>query len=52
MYQMWTIVIDDPGHLSVCLLCCLTRLRCANTAERIEVLLGVAETLGDPETSY
>jgi len=27
--------------LSVCLLLCLTRLRCANTAERIEVLLGL-----------
>jgi len=42
MHEMQTIVIDDSGHLSVC----ITWLCCANTAERIEVLLGV-ETL-DP----
>jgi len=38
---MRTIAIDDPG---VCQF--ITRLRCAKTAERIDVLFGV-ETPGD-----
>jgi len=42
MHEMQTTAIDDPGRLS----CGFTRLRCANTAERIEVLLGV-DTLGN-----
>jgi len=50
MHKTRTIAIDDPGRLSVCLLCGFTRLRCANTAERIGVLLGV-ETLGDPRNT-
>jgi len=45
MHQMWTIAIDDFGVcLSVCL--SITRLRCANTAERREDLFEM-ET-GDP----
>jgi len=43
MHQMQTIAINDPGRLSVS----VTRLHCANTAERIEVLLG-AEPSGHP----
>jgi len=39
---MWTIAVDDPG---VCMY--VRRLRCANVANRIEVLLGV-ETFEDP----
>jgi len=44
MRKMWTIATDDPG---VCLSHSFTRFRCANTAEGIEVFLGV-ETLGHP----
>jgi len=44
MYQMRTIAIDDPGRLS----CSFMRLRCANAAGRIEILLGV-EIPGGPE---
>jgi len=51
MLEMRTIVIDDLGRLSVYLSCVSTRLRCANTAVRIEILLEV-ETLGDPGTLY
>jgi len=47
MHEMRTIAIDDPGRLSVSLPRGFIQLRCANTAERIEVLLRV-ETLGDP----
>jgi len=48
--RMRTIAIDDRGCFSVCKSVRLsvtrfTRFRCVNTAERIEVLLGV-ETLG------
>jgi len=39
-----TIATDDPAR-QICL--SATRLRCANTAERIEVLFGV-KTLGGP----
>jgi len=46
MHQLRTIAIDDPGRLFVCLPRGFTRLRCANTAELIEVLPRV-ETLGD-----
>jgi len=46
MHETRTIAIDDPGRLSTCMSHGFTRLRCANTAERIEVLL-VVETLGD-----
>jgi len=46
MYDMWTIATGDPRRLPVCLSRGFTRLRCANTAERIEVLFGV-ETLED-----
>jgi len=49
MHQMWTIVNYDAGSLSVARLHA-TRLCCANTAERIRVLLGM-ETLGEPSTS-
>jgi len=41
MHEMWSIAIDDPERLSV------TRLRYANTAEWIDVLLGV-EPFVDP----
>jgi len=41
MREVRTTAIDDPGRLSVCLSRAFTRHRCANTAERIEVLLGV-----------
>jgi len=44
MQEMRTIAIDDPG---VCQ--SVTRLRCANTTERIEVLFGVV-TLAYPKT--
>jgi len=49
MNEIRTTAIYDPGRLSVCLSRSghFTRLRCANMAKRIEVLLGV-ETLGDP----
>jgi len=52
MHEMRTIVIDDPGR-GVCQSVSLSvmRLRCANTAERIEVLLWV-ENLGDPMGHY
>jgi len=36
MHEMRTIVIDDPGVCQSVIL-----LHCTNTAERIEVLLGV-----------
>jgi len=42
---MWPIATDDPVARSVCL--SVTRLRCAKTAKKMEVLFGV-ETLGDP----
>jgi len=41
----WPIAVDDPGCQSVSLMW----LHCANTAERIEVQLGL-ETLGDQGT--
>jgi len=47
MYVMRTIEIDDPGHLPFCVSRGFTRLRCANTAEQIEVLLR-SDNLGDP----
>jgi len=47
MHEVRTIAIDGPGRLSVYLPGGFTRLRCANMAERIEVLLGV-ETLAEP----
>jgi len=48
MHKMsWTIAIDDPECLSVCMLCGFMWLHCANTPERIKVLL-VMETFGDP----
>jgi len=40
---MRTITIDDPGRQSVSL--SVTRLRCVNMAERIEVLLGVPRNI-------
>jgi len=43
LHRVQTIAICDPVHLS----CGFMQLYCANTAERIEVLLGV-EMLGDP----
>jgi len=48
MHKMRTIAIDER-RLFVCLSCGFTRLRCANTAEWIEVLLGV-ETFLDPRS--
>jgi len=45
MNEMHTIVFDDPRRLSV------MQLRCANMAERIEVLLGM-ETFGTEGTLY
>jgi len=42
MHDMHTIAIDDPVAWAS-----VTRLHCANTTERIEVLFGV-ETLGHP----
>jgi len=42
---MRRIATDDP--VAWCISLSVTRLRCAKTAERIEVLFGVA-TFGDP----
>jgi len=47
MHEMRPIATDNPGHLSVCLFRGFMWPRCANIAERIDVLLGV-ETFGDP----
>jgi len=49
MHETRTIAIDNPGRLLVCKFVSLsiTRLRCANMSEQIEVLLQV-ETLKDP----
>jgi len=44
MHEMMTIASDDPG-VSQFVSRCFMRLRCAKTAERIEVLFEV-ETLG------
>jgi len=46
MREMQTIVVSVPAHLSVRLSLCVMRFRCANTAGRIDVQLGV-EALGD-----
>jgi len=51
MYAMRTTAIDDRGVcLSICLHRSVTRLHCANAAERIKILLCV-ETLGDPRNT-
>jgi len=42
MYEMWTIATGDP--VAWCVSLTATRVRCAKTAERIEVLF-VAATL-------
>jgi len=48
VHEVQAVAIDDPGRLSVYL---YTRLRYANTAERIEVLFGV-KTPGAEGTLY
>jgi len=49
MHDLFTIAIDDPIVCqSVCVSCDFTRLRCANTAKRIEMLFEV-DSLGHTE---
>jgi len=45
MHEMQTIVVDDPGHLSVCL--SVTWLRCENMAEWVEMLGNARNTSPD-----
>jgi len=50
MHEMRTTAINDPVAWSVGLSRGFTRFRCANTAERMEVLF-VVETLGNPSNT-
>jgi len=47
MHDIQTIAINHPGRLSICQSRPFTQLRCANTAEWINILLEVW-TLGNP----
>jgi len=50
MHEMRTIAIDDPGVCqSVCHVLGCTKLRCSNTAERIEIVLRGENSCGPTE---